>query len=298
MNDERLAAQFDERRPHLRALAHRILGSASEAEDALQEAWLKLSLADPDTHDVLNLGGWLTTVVARVCLDILRCRKSLREETLSVLAETADGSDPEADIVVADAIVPAMVAVLDTLAPAERVAFVLHDMFDVPFEEIAPIVARSPAAARQLASRARRRLQGAALPAARVQQHRDVVDAFLAASRDGAFARLLEVLSSDVVLRADVVAVRVAAERQRDGAPKLAPELRGAAQVAEAFQGRASHASKARIDGLPGAAWVVGGEVRSAFLFTVREGKITRIDLVMDPDRLAEHEVAVELELV
>src|ERR671936_1050559 len=207
--DERqwLAEQFETHRPHLRAVAYRMLGSASEADDAVQEAWLRLSRAD--AGEIENLGGWLTTVVARVCLNLLQSRKARREEPLEahLPEETAtrqDGPDPEQQALLADSVGLALLVVLDTLAPAERLAFVLHDMFDVPFEEIGPIVGRSPVAARQLASRARRRVQGAAVvPDAGLSSQRAVVDAFLAAAREGDLEGLLAVLDPDVVLRAD-----------------------------------------------------------------------------------------------
>lgn len=286
-----LTERFAECRAHLRAVAYRMLGSVSEAEDAVQEAWLNLNRSD--TRTVENLAGWLTTVVARVCLDTLRTRRSRREEPLAPMADTPSDSDPEADVALADAIGPALLIVLDALSPAERVAFVLHDTFDLSFEEIAPIIDRTPAAARQLASRARRRVRGAAAPEIDVARQREVVDAFLAASRDGDFERLVAVLSTNVVLRADDLAVRTAAANQRRGAPVLASEVRGASQVAGAFQGRARAALSALIDGEAGAVWAVGGRVRAAFVFTIEGDKITGIDLVMDPVHLAELDVKI-----
>jgi RNA polymerase sigma factor (sigma-70 family) len=287
-----LAERFDESRAHLKAVAYRMLGSASEAEDAVQESWLRLSRSD--TREVANLGGWLTTVVARVCLDILRTRRARREEPLGTGAEPAGDAAPEDDLALADATGQALLVVLETLAPAERVAFVLHDMFDLSFEEIAPIVDRTPAAARQLASRARRRVRGAAAPAGDLARRRELVGAFLAASRDGDFERLLAVLSPEVVLRADDPAVRMAAARQGRGAPDLAPEVRGARLVADAFKGRARGAAPAVIDGEAGAVWAPGGQVRAAFLFTIEEDRITAIDLVMDPGRLAALDVTID----
>jgi RNA polymerase sigma factor (sigma-70 family) len=293
VNDhEWLAGQFDQRRAHLRAVARRMLGSASEAEDAVQEAWLKLNHADP--RAVANVGGWLTTVVARVCLDMLRSRKSRREEPLGQRADLPSDETTDTDLAMAEALGPAVLVVLDMLAPAERVAFVLHDMFDMSFEEIAPIVVRTPAATRQLASRARRRIRGVSAPDSNLEQHREIVSAFLAASRDGDFQRLVAVLSSDVVLRADELAVRTAAGREQHGAPRLAPEIRGAPLVADAFKGRARGASTALIDGDAGAVWATGGQVRSAFVFTIEQGKITMIDLVMEPTRLAELDMEVD----
>ncbi len=287
-----LTARFDESRAHLRAVAYRMLGSASEADDAVQETWINLSRAD--TRTVENWGGWLTTVVARVCLDMLRTRRSRREEPLAPVIDEPSASNPEAEVALADAIGPALLIVLDTLSPAERVTFVLHDMFDLSFEEIAPVVDRTPAAARQLASRARRSLRGAATPATDLARQRELVDAFLAASRDGDFERLVAVLSTDVVLRADDLALRTATANQRHGAPVLAPEVRGASLVADAFKGRARAALPAFIDGAPGAVWVMAGQVRAAFVFTIERDKITGIDLVMDPGHLGELDVKID----
>jgi RNA polymerase sigma-70 factor (ECF subfamily) len=290
-----LTRQFDESRAHLRAVAHRMLGSASEADDALQEAWLKLSRAD--SQEVNNVAGWLTTVVARVCLDMLRSRRARREEPVAPAVDPPTTSTPETEVGLADAIGPALLVVLDMLAPQERVAFVLHDMFDLSFEEIAPIVDRTPAATRQLASRARRRVRGAADgPAARVAPRRELIGAFLAASRDGDFERLVAVLSPDIVLRADDLAVRRAAANQRHMAPRLAPEVRGAPLVADAFNNRTRGVTPALIDGEPGAAWVMAGQVLSAWLFTIDRGgsQIAAIDVIMDPAHLAELDVQAE----
>jgi RNA polymerase sigma factor (sigma-70 family) len=275
-----LAERFEQNRIHLRAVAVRILGSLSEAEDAVQEAWLRLSRSD--TSGVENLGGWLTTVAARVCLDMLRSRKSRREEALGAhvpepIVSREDGTDPEHEALLADSVGLALLVILETLAPAERVAFVLHDMFAVSFDEIAPIVGRSPAAARQLASRARRRVRGARTASATdVTRQREVVDAFLAASRDGDFEALLAVLDSDVVLRADPAAVHSGASR----------EVRGAAAVADTFSGRARAARPALIDGAAGLVWAPGGQPRVVFGFRITRGKIVEIDLVADPERL------------
>lgn len=284
-----LARRFDENRTRLRAVAYRMLGSASEAEDAVQETWLKLSRSG--SQEVENLGGWLTTVLARVCLDTLRARRSRREEPLAAAADAPSDDTFEDDLALADATGPALLVILATLAPAERVAFVLHDMFNLSFEEIARILDRTPTAARQLASRARRRVRGTEAPAADIALHRELVSAFLAASRDGDFERLVAVLSPDVVLRADEAAVRTAAARQAQGAPALDAEAHGASHIARTFQGRARGASPALIDGEPGAAWAVGGRVLAAFLFTIEGDKITGIDIVMDPAHLAELEV-------
>src|SRR6266498_1771563 len=213
-----LAERFEENRPHLRAVAYRMLGSLAEADDAVQEAWLRLRRSD--MSGVENIGGWLTTVVARVCLNMLQSRRSRREEPLDAyvpdpIVSSEDGIDPEQEAVLADSVGLALLVVLETLTPAERLAFVLHDMFDVPFEDIAPIVERSPAAARQLASRARRRVKGQApVPDADLSRQREVVDAFLEAARGGGFDALLAVLDPDVVLRSDQAAVRVRASRE------------------------------------------------------------------------------------
>ncbi len=264
-----------------------MLGSLTEADDAVQEAWLRLSRSD--TSDVANLGGWLTTVVARVCLDMLRSRKTRREGQFGVhvpadVAGRADPIDLEREALLADSVGPALLVVLETLTPAERVAFVLHDMFDVSFSEIARIVGRSEAAVRQLASRARRRVKGATTvaDADRVRQ-RHVVDAFLSASREGNFDALLAVLDPNVVLRADEAAVAAGATG----------EVRGAAAVAETFKGRARAARPALVGGAAGAAWVAGGEVRAAFGFTVADGKIVAIDVHTGARRLSQLEVVI-----
>jgi RNA polymerase sigma factor (sigma-70 family) len=291
-----LAEQFEASRGHLRAVAYRMLGSRSEAEDAVQDVWLRLSRSD--TGDVENLRGWLTTVVARVCLDMLRSRKSRREDPLD-----ADGAEPISedkadhpgrDIELADSVGLALLVVLETLAPAERVAFVLHDMFDLPFDDIAPIVGRSPAAARQLASRARRRVKGGA-PAGDADRARrqEVVEAFLAAARGGDFEGLLAVLDPDVVLRADHAAVATSLARAAAGAPPLSPEMRGAQAVAETFKGRAQGAKRALVDGALGLAWAPGGQPRAVFSFTVADGRIVGIDLIADPDRIQQLDVVL-----
>ena len=296
MDEHRLLAErFEASRTHLRAVAYRMLGSLSEADDAVQEAWLRLSRAD--TSEVGNLGGWLTTVVARVCLDMLRSRKSRREEPLEVEeAEPVVSSedDPAREVELADSVGLALLVVLETLAPAERVAFVLHDMFDLPFDEIAPIVGRSPTAARQLASRARRRVQGtAAVPDTDRTRQREIVDAFLAASRGGDFAALLAVLDPDVVLRADPVAVQASAAARDRGAPALAPEVHGAAAVAETFSGRARAARPALINGIAGLVWAPGGQPRAVFAFTMARGKVVELELIADPERIRQMEVVI-----
>ena len=279
MNDEEfLAQQFEEHRGHLRAVAYRMLGSAAEADDAVQEAWLRVSRAGAD--EVRNLGGWLTTVVARVCLNMLQARRSRREQALDDHAATgpaAASPDPELVAVTTDSVGVALLVVLDTLAPAERLAFVLHDLFGVPFEEIAPIVERSPEAARQLASRARRRVQGApASGGADPARRREIVRAFLAASQGGDFAGLLALLDPDIVLRADAVAARA-------GVPA---ELRGPEAVAQVFAGRAHDAQLALLDGVPGLIWAPGGQPRVAFGFTIVDGRIAGIEMTADPAQL------------
>jgi len=273
-----LAERFEENRAHLRAVAYRVLGSASEADDAVQETWLRLSRSGAD--GVENLGGWLTTIVARVALNMLSSRASRREEPIDSPpvggAGGADHTDPEHEAVLADSLGLALLVVLDTLTPAERLAFVLHDMFAVPFDEIAPIVDRSPAAARQLASRARRRVQQAdAVPEAETAVRRDIVKAFLAASRGGDFDALLALLDPDVVLRGDTAD----------------SEVQGALAVAGTFSGRAAAARPALIDGAPGAIWAQGGTVRVVFDFTIMNGKIVAIELIGDPGRISELEV-------
>ena len=281
-----LAEQFEEYRAHLRAVAYRMLGSLSEADDAVQEAWLRLSRSG--TSGVENLGGWLTTVVGRVCLDMLRSRRSRREEPLGEplgarfpdpIVGRQGGTDPEHEALLADSVGLALLVVLETLTPAERVAFVLHDMFGVPFEEIAPIVDRSPTAARQLASRARRRVQGATnVPDADLTRQREVVDAFLAAARGGDFEALLAVLDPDVMLRADPAAVRLGTSH----------EIRGAAVVAQNFSGRARAARPALVNGTVGAVWAPGGRPRAVLGFTITRGKIVEIDAIADPERLSQ----------
>jgi RNA polymerase sigma factor (sigma-70 family) len=285
--DEWLAERFEADRRHLWAVAYRMLGSRSEADDAVQEAWLRVSRSE--TSGVENLGGWLTTVVARVSLDVLRSRKSRREEPLDMrvpvgMVSREDGIDPEHEAVLADSVGSALLAVLETLAPAERLVFVLHDMFSMPFDEIAPIVERSPAAARKLASRARRRVQGVtSVPNADQTRRREVVDAFLAASRHGDFDALLAVLDPDVVLRADRAAVEAGASSEVLGAPA----------VAHTFSGRARAAQPALLNGVVGAVWATRGGPRVVFGFTIKHGRIVEIELLADPDRLRELEVVM-----
>jgi len=271
-----LAGRFETHRGHLRAVAYRMLGSATEAEDAVQEAWLRL--ARSEANAIENLGGWLTTVVARVCLDMLRARKSRREEPIGpdVPEPVAEATDQEAAL--ADSIGLALLVVLDTLKPAERVAFVLHDMFDLPFEEIAPIVGRTPAAARQLASRARRRVRGAhPEDQTDTARRREIVEAFLAASRSGDMTGLLRVLDPDVVFRPDTVAQRMG----------NVGELRGAEAVAGMFRGRAQAAKPALVDGAVGIAVAFHGQLRLAMRVTFAGERISGIDAIADPGTLA-----------
>lgn len=285
---ELLAQRFEANRDHLRAVAYRMLGSRSDADDAVQEAWLRLSRADAGT--VENLTGWLTTVVGRVCLDLLRTRKMRREEILGVEAEAvANDDNAEHDVAIADSIGMAMLAVLNTLSPPERVAFVLHDMFNLPFEDIAAIVERSPAAARQLASRARRRVQGRpAVSEADRQRQREIVNAFLTASRGGDFAALLAVLDPHIVLRADAAAIAVSAARASQGAPELtAPEMHGRENIAKLFHRRATTARPASVDGTPGLVVPINGTLVAVFEFTIGNGAITEIVLTSDAQSIA-----------
>lgn len=280
----------------MKAIAYRMLGNEGEADEAVQEAWLRLTEVNADS--INNLGGWLTTVVARVCLDSLRSRKSRREvpgeHEAEAFQDPRNSNDPESDLLLADSVGPALLVVLETLTPTERVAFVLHDLFDLSFEEIAPIVDRSAAAARQLASRARRKVRGANdVPNSDRNSQREIVSAFLAASREGNFSALLELLDPNVVLRADDVAVQIALKNQAKGAPPLERELIGAQAVAEAFKGRAKAAEPALIDGVPGATWAPGGKPIVAFLFTLRNGKIATMDIVMDPEKLKRIDIEI-----
>jgi RNA polymerase sigma-70 factor (ECF subfamily) len=288
--DERdwLAQQFEEQRPHLRAVGYRMLGSVSEAEDAVQEAWMRLARSDSD--EIENLRAWLTTVVARICLNMLQTRRARREEPLDVhvpdpIVSGDPQTDPERQALLADSVGLALLVVLDTLSPPERLAFVLHDMFAVPFDDIAPIVDRSPDAARQLASRARRRVRGQApAPDPDLDRQREVVDAFLAATREGDFEALLEVLDPDVVLRADTGSLF----------PTLTREVRGARAVAEratAFSRLAPYSRRALVNGVPGLVAQRHGKVQSVLGFTIEGRKIVEIDILADPERLARLDV-------
>jgi RNA polymerase sigma factor (sigma-70 family) len=279
-----LAERFDEQRGRLRAVAYRMLGSLSEADDAVQEAWLRLSRTEPDT--INDLAAWLTTVVARICLNLLRSREQRREQPYDLhvpdpIVTRADGGDPEQEVMLADAVGLALLVVLGELAPAERLAFVLHDMFAVPFEEIAPMLQRSPAATRQLASRARRRVRGSApAPDPDVQRQREVVDAFFAAARDGSFDALVAVLDPGVVLRADGGGARNRPTVVLRGATQVA----GQAMTAQKF---APYVRPVLINGTAGVVAVVGGKPFSVMAFTVTDGRIAAIEVLYDPARLA-----------
>jgi len=284
------AEKFEANRPHLRAVAYRMLGSRTESEDAVQEAWLRLLKAD--TSEVENLSGWLTTVTARICLDWLRARKSRREEPLTVhtpepavIYEAGNGTDPEHDALLADSVGLALLVVLQKLNPAERLAFVLHDMFDIPFDDIAPIVDRTTVATRQLASRARRRVQETPVASeADLSRQWHVVDAFLTASRGGDMQPLLAVLDPKVVFRPDAVAARMGS----------VGEIHGRAAVADAFRGRAQAAQPAIIDGAVGAIVVLSGKLRIALRFTITEGgMITAVEAMADPELLRKLDVVM-----
>ena len=285
-----LAERFEAHRSHLRSVAFRMLGSSAEADDAVQEAWIRLSRAD--TSQVDNLRAWLTTVVARVCLNMLRSRKTRREASLEThlpdpIVSPIEGSDPEQEALLGDSVGLALLVVLDTLTPAERLAFVLHDVFAVPFDQIAPIVGRTPTAARQLASRARRRVQGAPVPNVDLDDQWAVVDAFLAAARDGDFERLLAVLDPEVVLRSDGGRAR----------PALTSLVRGARTVAEqamGFRHLSATASRILVNGIPGGvAWAPDGRPFAVLAMTVKGGRIVEIDVLADPDRLGQLDLTV-----
>lgn len=290
---EVIAQQFESQRAHLRAVALRMLGSSHEADDAVQEAWLRLSRSDAEAVD--NLGGWLTTVVARVCLDMLRARSRKQEVPPAAAFEDVAVASPEDEALLVDSVGLALLVVLDTLEPAERLAFVLHDMFAVPFDEIAAIVGRTPVAARQLASRARRRVRSdPAVPDTSAGSQGEVVAAFLAAARHGEFAGLLRLLDPDVVLRADAATVEAAKARSSAGAPAVQAEMRGVDAVAQVFAGGARAARLTLVDGLAGAVVSIGGRPMAVFAFTVRGGRVVGIDLMSDPETRA----ALDLEPV
>ena len=286
-----LATQFEANRSHLRGVAFRMLGSATEADDAVQEAWLRLSRTDAD--DIENLRAWLTTVVGRVCLNMLRSRRTRREGSLEVhlpdpIVSPEEGVDPEQEALLGDSVGLAMLVVLDALTPAERVAFVMHDVFAVPFDEIAPILNRTPTATRQLASRARRRVQGAPVPDVDLDGQWAVVDAFMAASREGNFERLVAVLDPDVVVRAD----------GGDARPELTSLVHGARAVAEqafSFRQLAGSSTRVLVNGVPGGvAWAADGSPFALLAMTVKGGRIVAIDVLADPERLRE----LDLELI
>lgn len=279
-----LAERFEANRPHLRGVAYRMLGSVTEADDAVQEAWIRLSRSDATEID--NLRAWLTTVVGRVCLNMLRARTTRREAPLEThvpdpIVGPEQGGDPEQEALLGDAVGLAMFVVLDALTPAERIAFVLHDVFAVPFDDIAPIVGRTPTATRQLASRARRRVQGAPVPDVDLDGQWAVVDAFLAAARDGDFERLLAVLDPEVVLRADA----------GEGRPNLTAMVRGAEAVAGqalTFRNFAATATRVLVNGIPGGvAWAPNGRPVAVLAMTVKGGRIVGIEVLADPDRLS-----------
>ena len=278
---EWLAGQFEGNRPHLRNVAYRMLGSLAEADDAVQEAWIRLNRAGAD--DVDNLGGWLTTVVSRVCLDMLRTRKARREEAFEAgslePAAPRRSSDPEQETMLANSVGLAMLVILNTLAPAERLAFVLHDMFGMAFDEIAPIVDRSPGAARQLASRARRQVRGSDTPlAGNLAEQKKIVDAFLAAARAGDFERLLSVLDPDIVMRLDKAAAP----------PGVPLELRDRELIAkQAIKGGARAAQAALVNGEAGIVIAPRGRLLMVLRFTVREGRAVEMEAIADPARLA-----------
>jgi RNA polymerase sigma-70 factor (ECF subfamily) len=297
-----LSAELAASRPHLLGVAYRMLSSRVEAEDAVQEAWLRVQRAEVTSLE--NPRGWLTTVVARVCLDMLRARKARQERPaaldgeLSAMAaepSSLELAGPEQGALLADSVGVALMVMLETLNPNERLAFVLHDLFDLPFEEIADVLSSTPAAARQLASRARRRMQGARDPSAEPdpERQREVVQAFLLASRSGDLAGLLAVLHPDVVLRADGFAVAEAERRKAAGAPQLAKELLGARAVAKTYVGRARAAQLALIDGRVGAVWAPEGKPRSALLLTVADGRIVAIEIVAEPADLETLEITI-----
>jgi RNA polymerase sigma-70 factor (ECF subfamily) len=286
-----LAQRFETHRPHLRSAAYRMLGSLSEAEDAVQEAWLRLSRSD--VSDVQNLGGWLTTVVGRVCLDMLRSRRSRREEPLELylpdpIVGPVEGTDPEQQALLADSVGLALLVVLDTLSPAERLAFVLHDMFGLSFDEIAPIVDRSPATATQLASRARRRVRGAApVPDADLARQREVVEAYLAASRNGDFEALLAVLDPDVVLRADYGTEPL-------DTPRLVRGALAVTRQALLFSRRGASARLALVNGAIGAVVSLDGRLVSVVGFTITNAKIVEMNILADSERLSRLDIAID----
>jgi len=292
--DERdwMAERFQAHRPHLRAVAYRMLGSLTEADDAVQGTWLRLSRSRTGTSEVHNLGGWLTTLVARECLDMLRARTARREEPLGAhlpdpIVSRQDGDGPEQQALLAEGVGLALLVVLDTLTPAERLAFVLHDMFAVPFDEIAPIVGRSAPAAKMLASRARRRVHGAAVPDADLTRQREVVDAFFAAARDGDFAALVALLDPEAVVRID------GAARAGISVVRGAAAVAGQVLATGGFPRLARMAQPALVNGAAGVVFAAEGRPFAVVAFTIRQGKIAEIDILGDPARLRQLDIAV-----
>jgi RNA polymerase sigma factor (sigma-70 family) len=291
-----LAERFEGDRAQLRAVASRMLGPGPEADDVVQEAWLRLSRSGAE--GVANLTGWLTTVVARLCLDLLRSRRARPDEPLGddwpeVRAVGPTGAEPETELLLADSLGPALLVVLDSLAPAERLAFVLHDMFAVPFDEIGAMIGRSPVAGGKLASRARRRVRGGSAAEGGTGRERGIVTAFLAASREGDLQGLIDLLDPDVVLRADAAAVGAAAANRARGAPELAREARGATLVAATFSGRSRLAKLALVDGGYGAVFSVGGKPWAVFGFSVVGDRIVELEIMTDAATLERVEVVV-----
>jgi RNA polymerase sigma-70 factor (ECF subfamily) len=284
---EILAERLEANRSRLRSVAYRMLGSRTEADDAVQESFLRVMRAGASGAD--NFTAWLTTIVARVCLDMLRKRKSRREVPVDAEAEALPASDDvERDKLIADSVGIAMLVVLETLTPPERVAFVLHDMFNISFDEIAPVIGRSPAAARQLASRGRRRVRGAPARPADRERQREIAGAFLAASQSGDLSALLAILDPEVVLRADAAAVEASA---RAGVPGIAPEVRGRDSITSIFRNRAKAARPAIVDGSPGLVIAPGGQPRLHDVFVINDGRIVEISLIADPELVATYEV-------
>ena len=284
-----LVRKFEESRSHLEGVAYRLLGSKVEADDAVQEAWIRVSRAE--VQGINNFGGWLTTIVARICLDMLRSRKIRKEEPIpETYEEAVAGRSPEDEILLSNSMGPALLVVLEALTPPERVAFVLHDLFDIEFEEIANILGRSEVAVRQLASRARVKVRGAKGNSKR-ESDQHIVSAFLAASRSGNLESLLQLLDPNIILRADSVAVQTAAANKGKGAPQFEKEMRGNTNIADVFKGRAVAAQLALIDGQAGATWLAGEKPRVVFTFTIANGKISEIGVIMSQDDLDEMEV-------
>lgn len=289
-----LTGKFQENQAHMRSVAYRILGSHGDADDALQETWIRLT--GSDVEKIGNIRGWLTTVVSRICLDMLRSRKLRQTESLEEDHQTspiANGRNPEEELLLADSMGPALLIILEHLAPTERVAFVLHDMFDLPFSDIASIIDRSEMATRQIASRARRRIRGVPGAPEDEKVKREIVSAFLAASRTGDFKALLQLLDPEVVLEADETAVDTSARNAAKGAPQYARKMSGAKTVAGLFDGKATAVQLAMIDDSFGATFVLNQTPLVAFTFTLHNGRITHIDVMMDRASLRESQITV-----